>query len=434
MACKYPKSNEFIDSDEDLEVKIKIENSQEENSEDFGYIPHASISKAPKIFAKQFKATIFPKIYDIELERETFFEPLKRDFEDIELIVSKEDNQNITVKRANYIIKVFADFGATPIRGMKTPRFFSILEKILRNSVGDEKVFSEIELQNMSDIDKRPEITIETVKCKKKSICWATIDYTSRFTANFDPSMEFSEPYRIYTWARVNVGKKFSLEMPFVQNSRWSHTRLKTYLEEFKNNNHTRYVLKRVLIGPFNDWRDIVIKWWNDWITEGWYHKRPQLFLVSRPNCGKTTFVRDVLFRAGQSDEVPPEAILIPERAGCKTTISNFALQKANSATNSTVFCDEFDSRVYNVELLKIVLQGDFFSATKKYVASGDDMCLRIPMIFASNHMIPDTEENVGLAERFLIVKIPENFKAFTAGMEDKHPYKSYFENEGEFI
>ena len=414
-----------------LEKKRNVVAEEEEDWSDYSFIPHASISKAPRIFAKQYKATIFPKLYDIQLERETFYNALTNEYENIELIVSKEENQNLSSKRASYILKIFCDFTGTAIRGMKTPQFYVILNKTLRNEVGEEVFFSDLESKNMSDNEKRPEITIESVKCKKRAIFWATIDYESRFTANFDPSSEFSEPYRLFNWAKMNAGKKFSLEMPFVQSSRFSHNRLRAYLEEYKNKSHVKHTLKKCSIGPFFDWRDTVIKWWNDWIDQGWYHKRKQLFIVSRPNCGKTTFIRDVLFRADLNDQIPHEAILIPERAGCKTTISNFAFQRANSSVNVVLFCDEFDARVYNIELLKIVLQGDYFSAIKKYQASGDDMCLRIPMIFASNHMLPETEDTVGLAERFMVVKIPDDFKPFPSSEDSHKPYAEMLRNEG---
>ena len=81
-----------------------------------------------------------------------------------------------------------------------------------------------------------------------------------------------------------NINNKFSLNDPFVQRSRFSAARLKQFQDEF----NVPYKLKSVEIGPFNDCRDDVIKWFNDWINEGRYHKRLQLLLVSKPNCGKT--------------------------------------------------------------------------------------------------------------------------------------------------
>ena len=261
------------------------------------------------------------------------------------------------------------------------------------------------------------------------AIIWATFDASPRFTPNFDPN-EFSENNRVNNWAKENISNKFSLDMPFVQKSRLSPQRLKAYLEEYANKNHKRHELKKCELGPFNDWRDRVINWWNLWIEEGWYHKRPQLLLVSPPNCGKTVFIREALFRQGQNDEIPNEAIMIPERAGCSKHITNFAWQKANPAYHSVVFCDEFDVNHYNIELLKIILQGDAFTPIKKYQVTGDDICLRIPMIFATNHMIKQCQETVGLNERFCIIEIPNFFIPFSRqnGMVRQGFYGKMFE------
>ncbi len=435
MTTKRPKSKEFIsDSDSDNIDSSKVNNHIEERNEDLENIPYASISKAPKKFSSLFKVTIFPKVYENNLEREHFYETLFSKYEQIELIVSKEDYQVRTSLRAKSVIKIFLDFSGTSIKGMFTPALYKIINEIFLASVGKEMILSDQDIANITDTERRPEIMIEKVKCKKLAIVWATHEFSPRFTSNFDPTSEFSESNRIYNWAKTNQNEKFSIEMPFVQSSRWSHTRLKDYLIEFKNKNRKLHVLKKVSIGPFDDWRDLVINWWNNWIESGWFHKRQQLFLLSKPNCGKTTFIRDVLFRNGQKDEIPTEAILIPERSGCRSNISNFAWQKSNPYYNVVVFCDEFDTRCYNIDLLKIILQGDYFTVPKKNVASADDICLRIPMIFASNHKILENHHNLGLRERFLVIEIPDSYEAFQSGFAACKPYNGYFSLESDIV
>ena len=94
MTTKRPKSKEFIqtnDSDSDNIESLLVNNRIEERNEDLDNIPNASISKAPKKFSCLFKITIFPKVYEKSLEREHFYEPLLSKYEQIELIVSKED-------------------------------------------------------------------------------------------------------------------------------------------------------------------------------------------------------------------------------------------------------------------------------------------------------------------------------------------------------
>ena len=425
------KSAEFIESDDSDKVnsieskndnKNKSKNFEEEEERKmFDSIPYAAISKAPRQFSSQFKVTIFPKRYKIELEREHFYNELTTYFKNIELIVSKEDDQSNSKFRSKSIIKIYIDFSGTPEKGMKTPNLYTLIETFFRKVVGTVPLsFNESEMSSADDIDKRPEIIIEKVKNKKNSIVWATLDHSPRYTANFDPVTEFSESNRLFNWAKKNINNKFSLNDPFVQRSRFSAARLKQYQDEFNSTYHVPFKLKPVEIGPFNDWRDEVIKWFNDWINEGWYHKRLQLLLVSKPNCGKTVFIRDVLFRQGRSDAVPSEAILIPER---KTP---FAWQKANPAYQAVVFCDEFEPKHYNTELLKIILQGDAFTPNKKHIISGDDICLRIPMIFVSNNIIPDSY--TGLKERFNVVLIADSVQAYTPTM--KSPYQKLFNEQ----
>lgn len=46
---------------------------------------------------------------------------------------------------------------------------------------------------------------------------------------------------------------------------------------------------------PFNDWRDDVVSWWNDFVDNGYTTKMPQLYLHGRSNVGKTSFVLQLL-------------------------------------------------------------------------------------------------------------------------------------------
>lgn len=46
---------------------------------------------------------------------------------------------------------------------------------------------------------------------------------------------------------------------------------------------------------PFNDWRDDVVCWWNDFVENGYTTKMPQLYLFGRSTVGKTSFIRQLL-------------------------------------------------------------------------------------------------------------------------------------------
>jgi hypothetical protein len=310
---------------------------------------------------------------------------------------------------------------------------------MLRGFVGDEQEISEEDLATSNstmDNDKRPEIILKKSSSIPESIRWATIDFEPRYTNNFDPST-FSESYRIEKWASDNIDKPFSLDMPFVREGccRKSRADLKAYFEEHKAKHHKRHVNKPLEIGPFNDWRDEVAKWWNSWCKpNAWYPKKPQMLIIGpQSNTGKTMFVTQALFRgADPKNEIPREAILIPERSGNTRTVSTFAWQKAKPAYHSVIYCDEFEIGYYNTETLKIVLEGSFFNPQIKMKCSGDDIQLAIPAIFISNTEIPEFDSHgkdmKPFLKRFKIVRIPNSAKKYRSN--DFNPYIEMFEEQ----
>lgn len=51
---------------------------------------------------------------------------------------------------------------------------------------------------------------------------------------------------------------------------------------------HKPYLVKK----RFHNWRDQVVDWYNDWIINGFVHKKKQLYLYGPSNTGKTHFIR----------------------------------------------------------------------------------------------------------------------------------------------
>ena len=51
---------------------------------------------------------------------------------------------------------------------------------------------------------------------------------------------------------------------------------------------HQPYKVKK----RFGNWRDQVVDWYNDWIINGFVHKKKQLFLFGKQDTGKTSFIR----------------------------------------------------------------------------------------------------------------------------------------------
>ena len=79
---------------------------------------------------------------------------------------------------------------------------------------------------------------------------------------------------------------------PFITQHRNSFRFLEELHVEVRNSlikviPHKPYIVKK----RFNNWRDQVVDWYNDWIENGFVHKKKQLFLHGKQDTGKTSFV-----------------------------------------------------------------------------------------------------------------------------------------------
>ena len=45
----------------------------------------------------------------------------------------------------------------------------------------------------------------------------------------------------------------------------------------------------------FNNWRDSVIKWFNNWVYNGWNNNSKHLYLYGESNTGKTVFIESLI-------------------------------------------------------------------------------------------------------------------------------------------
>lgn len=64
-----------------------------------------------------------------------------------------------------------------------------------------------------------------------------------------------------------------------------------TRLRMMKKPQYKRYPTETA----FNDWRDDIVCWWNDFVDNGYTTKMPQVYLFGRSNVGKTSFIKDDL-------------------------------------------------------------------------------------------------------------------------------------------
>lgn len=145
-------------------------------------------------------------------------------------------------------------------------------------------------LHTTEDNDQR--LTIESVKYAQREITAITSDPESVY---FNLKAEtFNLIYRAADWARrTPVWSDFALFV--IQNFnnkgiiKAVHTATRKMM--IKKPEYKRYATEN----PFNDWRDSVIRWWNDFVDKGYSTKMPQLYLFGPSNVGKTTFIFDLL-------------------------------------------------------------------------------------------------------------------------------------------
>ena len=156
-------------------------------------------------------------------------------------------------------------------------------------------------------------------------------------------------------------------------------------------------------------WQLKIVNWWNDWIVNGWRHKKPQLYLYGRTNTGKTHFVNKLLQRCIQTvnnDAIPdPEAYL--EQIFCPVANDKrFAYQEFNREIHTCTLIDEFDINQYDPSSFKKFIAGEPFLSDVK-CSKAKRIVARMPMIFISNLEPPKAGQNSnyeGISSRLDVV------------------------------
>jgi hypothetical protein len=324
--------------------------------------------------------------------------------------------------RASHIFKIFIDLG-TNQAALTSVEMHKHVSTFIQQAVNQtEQQFSLMDMVdgNITDEDRVSEISFSSVRNRKSAIGWVSAsDVDLRFTPDCMNWDDFSESYRLQMWLRQNVNKKFDPFDALVLKLKKPDA-MQKMLTLFQRKNHIRYKLKRVQTDVlFGDWRDELINWFNDWIDNGWRPKKQQVLITGPPNAGKTSFIENVLLKG-----VPSEAILTPEKSSSKYQISNFAWSKSDEVYNSVVYADEFQIEGYDQGKLKVILQGAKFMPQKKFVnmKTVDEIQLKMPMIFVGNYHFPQTAIDLGIPERFLQIKIPEDLPVYTPTAQE--PYK----------
>jgi len=186
-------------------------------------------------------------------------------------------------------------------------------------------------------MDRSSEKVIYQIDKLSNSIIWATErDFDPIFTRGYSPLLRtYSENYKIEQSARKNINNDFDITNEFVIQHK--HSVSQNYLEKYLENHKRKFKRGNKLlpcpIRPFNDWREEVRQWWNDWVDNGWKPKKKQMLIISRAsNTGKSFFVTQALFRKADSkNELLSIGIFTTVPQGCKVHHSPFAFQHADN-------------------------------------------------------------------------------------------------------
>lgn len=85
---------------------------------------------------------------------------------------------------------------------------------------------------------------------------------------------------------------KFEISDPFVTFHRNSYVFLEKLHARIRKSLVNMISLQPYKINKrFGNWRDRVVDWFNDWVINGFVHKKKQLFLHGKQDTGKTSFI-----------------------------------------------------------------------------------------------------------------------------------------------
>lgn len=270
-----------------------------------------------------------------------------------------------------------------------------------------------------SDVSSHGRVLIEKCKSQKSWIKYITKEDSEPLLKGVD-IRALSFYCLAIEWARNTPQFKFS--DPFVLNHpqyfrllEYVHRCVRSRMNAVQAQSMRPYHC--VLNDTNRNWQGAILEWWNDWIVNGWTHKKKQLYLYGPSNTGKTTFVHKLLSNCINSHQVSdPDDYKYEEQVFQPLPNEpRYAFQDYDAEVHKIIKIDEFDIREYKVSDLKKLLAGESLRINCKN-QSGRVINHRNPVIFISNLEPPNDLESVhykGFRERFLIVLADKLIKDF---------------------
>lgn len=208
----------------------------------------------------------------------------------------------------------------------------------------------------------------------------------------------FSDSIKRKIYAKTLNGKKIDILDPFIQSNAGQIKFIEDTVEALKSPKIVNrlfpfkyHLTHNGLEKKFGNWRDDVVEFLNDWIYNGWHHKKKHLCLFGQSNAGKSTFCNALLgnyehqnFPIGLND-------------------SKFAFDRWNSSLYTHCIVHEFDFSKFDINTWKIALEGLPFKINKKH-RTGTDGAIQVPIIFICNER-PKAFENPAILNRIKFVE-----------------------------
>lgn len=149
-------------------------------------------------------------------------------------------------------------------------------------------------------------------------------------------------------------------------------------------------------VGEKATWQDYVIAWWNDWVVNGFRHRKNQLYLWGPSNFGKTTFVENLLKMCtiknnenfydadDENDDDLFEAYIF--RPSAKN--QKYAFQDWDRSKFNVCIIDDFHVSHFDLCDLKKAIAGEYFVTFSK-CDTPKKAIMQVPVIFISNFDAP---------------------------------------------
>jgi len=159
---------------------------------------------------------------------------------------------------------------------------------------------------------------------------------------------------------------------------------------------------------PDQNWHISILQWWNDWVFNGWTHKKPQLYLYGPSNTGKTTFVHKLLAQCMNSPQINCSDEYMYEQHIFQPLPNEpkYAFQDYDAELHKIIKIDEFDIREYKISDMKKLLAGESLRVNSKN-QSGRVITHQKPVIMISNFEPPNdliSSQYRGFLERLFVV------------------------------